>query len=121
MTYFVSLPGNKKDPPAGPAPAWSALRERRISDFCHGGIKVVRPVGTAPTSPAWKAEILLLNDGRFLKNGRWSWNRANLSGSSGPRTSFYAIQRYKWRARPVLPRLGPARQAGIDAVRTHAL
>ena len=67
MTYFVSLPGNKKDPPAGPAPAWSALRERRISDFCHGGIKVVRPVGTAPTSPAWKAEILLLNDGRFLK------------------------------------------------------
>jgi hypothetical protein len=28
---------------------------------------MVRPVGTAPTSPAWKAEILLLNDGRLFE------------------------------------------------------
>jgi hypothetical protein len=26
---------------------------------------MVRPLGTAPSSPAWKAEILLLNDGRM--------------------------------------------------------
>ena len=28
----------KMDPPAGAAPAWSALRGRRIADLCHGGI-----------------------------------------------------------------------------------
>ena len=27
--------------------------------------KMVRPLGTAPSSPAWRAEILLLNDGRM--------------------------------------------------------
>jgi hypothetical protein len=37
-----------------------------------------------------------------------------------PALIFLSYPALKWRARPVLPRLGPARQAGIDAVRTHA-
>lgn len=37
--------------------------------------------------------MLLLHHRRLFKNGRWSWNCANLSGSSDPRTSLYAIQR----------------------------
>src|SRR5262245_22705270 len=35
-----SSPSLKKlDPPAGAAPAWTALRVRCITDLCHGGIK----------------------------------------------------------------------------------
>ena len=37
--------------------------------------------------------MLLLHHRRLFKSGRWSWNCANLSGSSDPRTSIYAIQR----------------------------
>lgn len=37
--------------------------------------------------------MLLLHHRRLFKSGRWSWNCANLSGSSDPRTSLYAIQR----------------------------
>lgn len=33
-----SSPELKNDPPAGAAPAWSALRVRCIADLCHGGI-----------------------------------------------------------------------------------
>lgn len=38
-----------------------------------------------------------------MTNGRWSWDRTNLSGSSGPRTSLYAIQRKVVRAGGVAP------------------
>jgi hypothetical protein len=45
---------------------------------------MVRQAGNAPASSVWKTEILLLNDWR-MKEGRWSWYRANLSGSSDRR------------------------------------
>jgi hypothetical protein len=32
------FPGIENDPPAGAAPAWSALRVRCIADLCHGGM-----------------------------------------------------------------------------------
>ncbi len=43
----------KLDPPAGAAPAWSALRVRCIADLCHGGIKMVLPRGLAPRTSAF--------------------------------------------------------------------
>src|SRR3954453_15966484 len=39
----VLFPGIENDPPAGAAPAWSALRVRCIADLCHGGIEMVLP------------------------------------------------------------------------------
>ena len=49
--------------------------------------------------------MLLLHHRRLFKSGRWSWNCANLSGSSDPRTSLYAIQRKNLRAGGVAPPL----------------
>jgi len=40
-----------------------------------------------------------------FESGRWSCYRRSLSRSSDERTSIYAIQRLKWRARRVLPSL----------------
>jgi hypothetical protein len=38
MLAVTSRPPFESDPPAGAAPAWSALRVRCIADLCHGGI-----------------------------------------------------------------------------------
>jgi len=81
---------------------------------------MVRPVGTAPTSPAWKAEILLLNDGRIKVAAGAATAAASPVLQTGAHLSMPSSVE-KWRARPVLPRLGLARQASIDAVQTHAL
>ena len=43
----------KLDPPAGAAPASSALRGRCIADLCHGGIKMALPRGLAPRASAF--------------------------------------------------------------------
>src|SRR6185436_6196805 len=51
----------KSDPPAGAAPASSALRVRCIADLCHGGIEMVLPRGLAPRASAFagrRAELL---------------------------------------------------------------
>ena len=39
MLAVTSRPPSKVDPPAGAAPAWSALRVRCIAGLCHGGIE----------------------------------------------------------------------------------
>ena len=83
----VLFPGIKNDPPAGAAPAWSALRVRCIAGLCHGGIyewcsredshlepppsqsgvqdsytsgalKSVRHAGAAPAPAVWKTAVL---------------------------------------------------------------
>ena len=67
--------------------------------------EVVRREGSAPSRAGCRPAMLLLHHRRFFKSGRWSWNCANLSGSSDPRTSLYAIQRKNLRAGGVAPPL----------------
>ena len=65
----VLFPGIENDPPAGAAPAWSALRVRCIADLCHGGSKkVVLPRGLAPRTSAFaERRAELLHFGSFEK------------------------------------------------------
>src|SRR5437870_3094527 len=53
----------KLDPPAGAAPAWSALRVRRIAELCHGGIwkQMVARRGNAPRFAGCEPAALLLS------------------------------------------------------------
>ena len=70
--------------------------------------QMVRQAGYAPASPVWKTEILLLND----------W-RIKVAAGVGIAPTFPVLQTganlsqlssvLKWRAWPVLPRLGLAR------------
>ena len=50
--------------------------------------------------------------------GRWSWDRTNLSDSSGPRTSFYAIQRCGARGRSCTSGVYPVGTV-LQTVATH--
>jgi hypothetical protein len=89
---------------AGDAPAhprWQ--RGVLLIDECR--VKVVRREGSAPSRAGCRPAMLLLHHRRLFKIGRWSWNCANLSGSSDPRTSLYAIQRKNLRAGGVAPPL----------------
>ena len=63
---------------------------------------MVRPVGTAPTSPAWKAEILLLNDGRMAAGAATAAASLALQASAHLSMPSSVL---KWRARAVPPRL----------------
>lgn len=109
-----------------PAPAHTKGAHRFL---CFGG--KLRHAGDAPAHPRWQRGVLLIDEcrdkwsgGKVLpprelgvgqpcycyitagfQIGRWSWNCANLSGSSDPRTSLYAIQRKNLRAGGVAPPL----------------
>ena len=72
MLTLTSWSPFETDPPAGAAPAWSALRVRCIADLCHGGIEMVLP-------PRRRRGI--------VEVGRWA--RKGLA----PRTSAFAERR----------------------------
>ena len=61
--------------------------------------------GRTTVIPRWYLIDATVTSPPVFKIGRWSWNCANLSGSSDPRTSLYAIQRKNLRAGGVAPPL----------------